>query len=295
MKFRSYILLLLLLSVLSVGCKKVSEPSAGARINVMVSIEPMATFVEAIGAERVNVTVMVPRGANPHTYEPKPSQLRAVSRAGLYAKVGSGVEFELMWMDRIVKLNPKMRIVDSSAGIELLRVERDKEHDGHESHEGRSDPHIWTSPVNAIKMVENIYSGLVTLDPEGREVYRANKEAYVKKLKGLDGSIRALLKGKEGTRVIVYHPAWAYFASLYGLEEVSVEHDGKAPTPQGVARLVKMAKEERIRIVFTSPEFSMRAAEVIAREINGEVERISPLKREYIENIERVAEAFSKL
>jgi zinc transport system substrate-binding protein len=321
-QLRSTLVMLLYFVVVGAvtGCTERGVDTApDAKIEVMVSIEPMAAFVEAIGKERVVVTVMVPRGASPHTYEPKPSQLRSVSRAALYAKVGSGVGFELVWMDRIVALNKLMQVVDASVGIELLGsgtvdaeeaaahdddgVHDDGSHDktvsgtehGAHAHEGGFDPHIWTSPKNATRMVENIYAALVSIDPEGAETYRANKEAYIEKLNALDIRIRALLKGKEGMLIIVYHPAWAYFVAEYGLVEVPIERDGKAPSAQQVVSIVDRARHDGSTVVFASPEFSTRAAQVIARELGGSVVHLSPLDREYIENMERVAEAFGKL
>ncbi|MBE9528055.1 MAG: zinc ABC transporter substrate-binding protein [Proteobacteria bacterium] len=324
-RYTHLLILILSLAIAGVvaGCaERSAETGANAKLDVMVSIEPMAAFVEAVGGDRVSVTVMVPKGASPHTYEPKPSQLRSVSRAVLYAKVGSGVGFELAWMDRIVELNKKMRVVDASVGVELLDSGTEDEedaashddhgdglHDDHDSngegatgkehgahsHAGGTDPHIWTSPKNAALMVENIYVALASLDPEGAETYRANKEAYIEELNGLDTRIRALLKGKEGTRVIVYHPAWAYLAVEYGLVEVPIERDGKAPSPQQIVNIVRRAKRDRVTVLFASPEFSTRAATVIARELGGTVVHLSPLDREYLENMERVAEAFGKL
>ena len=89
------------------GCStNENESSAGEeKIGVVVSILPQAEFVEKIGGDKVKVTVMIPPGASPHTYEPKPSQLVELSKAKMYAKVGSGIEFELSWMDKIISMN----------------------------------------------------------------------------------------------------------------------------------------------------------------------------------------------
>ncbi|MHC1636176.1 MAG: metal ABC transporter solute-binding protein, Zn/Mn family, partial [Candidatus Methanospirareceae archaeon] len=89
------------------------------KIGVVVTIPPQAEFVEKIGGEKVKITVMVPSGASPHTYEPTPSQLKEVSEAKIYFKVGSGVEFEKAWMDKIIAINPDMLVIDTSQGIEL--------------------------------------------------------------------------------------------------------------------------------------------------------------------------------
>ncbi len=260
-----------------------TEKEIGKRIGVVVSILPQAEFVEKIGGDKVQVTVMVPPGASPHTYEPTPSQLKEVSRAKIYVKVGSGVEFELAWMDKIISVNEGMFVADCSRSIGLIE-------------KGRGvDPHIWLSPRNAKVMVENIYQGLIQIDPANQEYYVKNKEKYLQELDELDKEIIQALSGKKNKKIMVYHPAWAYFCRDYGLEQIPIEKEGKEPTPQGVASLIKQAKENNIRVIFASPQFSTKSAETIAKEIGGEVVLISPLEKNYLENMRKIAEAFGKV
>jgi len=275
-----------------------TEKEISKRIGVVVSILPQAEFAEKVGGDKVQVTVMVPLGASPHTYEPTPSQLKEVSKAKMYAKVGSGVEFELTWMDKIISVNREMLVVDCSKGIELIGEEHGHEGEHHEhkeehKHHG-ADPHIWLSPKNAKIMVENIYQGLIQIDPPNQEYYARNKEKYLQELDELDNGIVQALSGKKNRKIMVYHPAWAYFARDYGLEQIPIEKEGKEQTPQGIASLIKQAKENNITVIFASPQFSTKSAEVIAKEINGKVVLISPLEKNYLENMRKVAEAFAK-
>ena len=267
-----------------------TEKEIGKRIGVVVSILPHVEFAEKIGGDKVQVTVMVPPGASPHTYEPTPSQLKEVSRAKIYVKVGSGVEFELAWIDKIISVNKEMLVVDCSKGIKLIEAEH--EHEEEHEHHG-VDPHIWLSLKNAKIMVENIYQCLTQIDPVNQEYYAKNKEKYLQELDELDKEIAQALFGKENRKIMVYHPAWAYFCRDYGLEQIPIEKEGKEPTPQGIASLIKQARENNITIIFASPEFSTKTAEVIAKEINGNVVLISPLKRNYLENMRKIAEVFA--
>lgn len=248
------------------------------KIGVVVSILPQAEFVERVGGDKVRVTVMVPPGASPHTYEPRPSQLKEVSKARMYAKVGSGIEFELAWMDKIISLNKKMLIVDCSKGIKFIE----------------NDPHIWLSPRNARIMVENIYLGLIQIDPGNREYYSRNKEKYLQELDKLDNEIAQALSEKKNRKIMVYHPAWAYFARDYGLEQIPIEREGKEATPRGILNLIQQAKENNITVVFASPQFNTKTAEAIAEEINGRVVLVDPLERNYLENMRKVAKAFAE-
>ncbi|MDP2846172.1 MAG: zinc ABC transporter substrate-binding protein, partial [Candidatus Methanoperedens sp.] len=156
-------------------------------------------------------------------------------------------------------------------------------------------PHIWLSPKNAKIMVENIYQGLVQIDPANQEYYARNKQKYLQELDELDNEITQALSGKKNRKIMVYHPAWAYFARDYGLEQIPIEKEGKEPTPQGIVSLIKQAKENNITVIFASPQFSTKSAEVVAKEIGGEVVLISSLEKNYLENMRKVTQAFAKV
>jgi len=264
--------------MLLLGCASQNENNGTGKAIVGVTIAPQTEFVERIGGNKVEVVLMVPPGASPHTYEPTPRQLEKISSADMYAKVGSGIEFEISWLGNLIDLNKEMLVVDCSEGIELLGT----------------DPHIWLSPKNAKIMAENIYQGLVEVDPGNVVYYSKNKEQYLQELDGLDLLIENSIKGKENRKFIVYHPAWGYFADEYGLGQISIEDEGKGPTPKGIVSVIKQAKENNISVVFASPEYSISSAETISQEIEGNVLLISPLEKNYISNLEQVAETFKQ-
>ncbi len=280
MKPQATIALYLLVAVLllAAGCTGVDHREQDAAIVVAVTIAPEQEFVERVGGDHVRVVLLVPPGADPHTYEPPPGILADVAGADMYAAVGSGVEFELSWKDKIAALNPGMLIVDCSSGVDLIST----------------DPHIWVSPRNAKVMVENICRGLIEVDPENATDYRRNADAYLDDLDALDAEIADALARSGVTKIMVYHASWAYFARDYGLVEVPIESEGKEPSPQRIEHLVRQAEEEGIRVIFASPEHSTRSAEVIAKEVNGTVVQVSPLAGDYLANMRRVALAFAE-
>jgi len=264
--------------------KESGKGGEGSEIIVVVTIPPQAEFVKRVGGEKVAVITMVPQWANPHTYEPTPAQLMNVSKAKMYAKMGSGIEFEIAWMDKIKSINENMLIVDCSKGIELLKED------------GKADPHIWLSPKNAKIIVENIFKGFVQIDPANSTYYEQNKEAYLRELDALDKEISQILSKTSKTsahKFIVYHPAWSYFARDYGLEQISVEEGGKEPTPKRIASITEEAKRNNITKIFASPQFKDKA-EVIAKEIGGKVVEINPLAENYIENMRKFAKELAE-
>ena len=257
------------------------EAETNDRVGVVVTILPQAEFVENVGGEKVRVTVMVPPGASPHTYEPTPSQMTALAKAEMYAKVGSGVEFELVWMDKLLATNPDMLVVDCSRGIELQEMVAEDEHEYSE----REDPHIWMSPANAQIMVRNICAGLIETDPENRRYYEQNRDNYLAQLAEIDREIIDSLAGVENQRFMVYHPAFGYFAREYGLTMIPIEKEGKEPTAAGLAHLIEQAKAHDIRVIFAEPQFDPKSAEVIAEAIGGRVVLIDALAKDYIGNL----------
>lgn len=308
-----FVLLLSLGLVLTSGCTDGPEASASPdKPIVAVSILPQAEFVEKIAGDNVKVLVMVPAGADPHTYEITSGQLRDLSKARMYVKVGSGLDFENVWMDRLIAQNPDMLIVDSSRGITLRTMEAhshdgeesaeehgseesDEEHEAEEYNESLTrDPHIWTSPQQAKIMVNNTYAGLVEIDPDNQELYMQNRDSYLAELDAVDATIRETLAGKEGSSFIVYHPSWGYFADTYDLNEISVEIEGKEPSAKDMQRLIDAAREKNVRVIFVQPGFSTTSTKAIATEINAEVVAIDPLAKDYIDNLAKVTAAFEK-
>jgi zinc transport system substrate-binding protein len=280
-----FIFILIVITIYFYNSTGNSSGSSDDKIGVVVTVGPQEEFVKRVGGDRVNVTVMVPPGADPHTYEPLPNQMKQVQDAQIYFQVGSGIEFELTWMDKLTSMNSQMKVVNTSAGIHLVPNTAEAE-------EG-SDPHVWVSPRNAKVMVENIYQSLVQADPENKDYYTKNRDEYLKELDELDKNITQTLSGKNNTKIMVYHPAWAYFCRDYNLQQISIEQAGKEPTPQNIAILVDTARNESIKVIFVSPEFSTTNAQVIANEIGGKVVVVDPLSQNYLENMKKVAGAFA--
>ena len=292
------VLVLIVVALMPGGCSPRATPEATDKLNATVSILPQRYFVERIGGDHVKVNVMVGPGADPHTYEPKPEQLKALSNAAAYFSIG--VDFENAWLARISAVNSEMWMVDTAQGIERMPMvarhhEQEAEEPGHEEESENPDPHIWTSPRLVKIQSQTICDALVRIDPEHKVAYQANLQSFLQDIDELDADIREMLDGMENRRFLVFHPAWGYLARDYGLEMVPVEIGGQEPSAAELTMLITVAKEAGIRVIFAQPEFSTRDAEAIAREIGGEVLLISALAPEWLDNLRRVAETFRKV
>ncbi len=260
-----------------------STARAEDSLKVFVSIVPQKYFVEKIGGSLLDVSIMVQPGASPATYEPKPKQMVALSRAKIYFAIG--VPFEKTWLKKIVSSNQKMLVVYTEAGIEKMPMKDGKPH-------GIKDPHVWLSPPLVMVQARNILDALLKVDPGNSSVYEANYKKFIIEIMDLDAELRRVFLGKEGERFMVFHPAWGYFAHTYGLNMVPVESEGKEPKPEALQRLIERAKRDGIKVVFVQPEFSTKSAEIIAKAIGGEVAFVNPLHPDWAKNLKEVAEKF---
>ncbi|MEA2072349.1 MAG: zinc ABC transporter substrate-binding protein [Campylobacterota bacterium] len=399
-----------------------------ANVNVIVSILPQQTFVQKIGGDKVNVTAMVKPGSNPHSYEPKPSQMRALSKADVYFPIN--LEFENAWLDKFAQQNQNMQFFDMTEGLELMNMVahthshhksstpyewtglfelqkgkyqwsfskvagqyadpamkfliievtdksknpidkyktqakklfdtntalsvkdrdtltsnngyyllnfdaqkektvfnldikkdaqylfftqhfpsefKDKEHflkdvthkdikptTTSPKAESKFDPHTWTSPANVTIMAKNIYNTLVKLDKDNEAYYRKNYENFIEEIELTDKKIRKILSSlPNNSKIMVFHPSWGYFARDYGLTQLTIEVEGKEPKPKMLEKIIKKAKQEKVKAIFTQVEFSDKSAKAIANELNIKVLKETPLAKEWSNNLIKIAGAIA--
>lgn len=267
---------------------------AGKKLLVFVSIPPQKYFVHQIGGQRLEVQVMVQPGASPATYEPKPRQMAAISRARIYFAIG--VPFEKIWLKKIAAANPDMQVVHTDHGIPKIPMatnsiesERHGERD-HQDQHGEFDPHIWLSPPLVMIQARTILNALVDIDPDHRAVYETNTKVFLSKLAALDAELKKTFAGKQGFQFLVFHPSWGYFARSYGLKQVPIEIEGKDPKPAQLKALIEYAQKKHINVIFVQPQFSSRSAELVAKAIGGRVIFADPLASDWSGNLREVAQ-----
>lgn len=290
--FRRRVILVALCLFLLTGVGHAAE-----KLSVFVSILPQQYFLEKIGGDRIDISVMVMPGASPATYEPTPRQMAGLTRASAYFAIG--VPFETVWLTRVKAANPAMAVVHVDQGIrkEPMGVHGDEQADhvqgkGHDH--GILDPHIWLSPRLAKGMAENICRGLVAVDPGNRVEYEANLQGFLLDIDGLNSRMHAILDKvpAEKRAFMVFHPSWGYFAREFGLEQIPIESEGKEPSPRELAEVITRGRAMGIGVVFVQPQFSDRSARVIAAEMGARVVPLDPLAGDWADNMLRAAKAF---
>lgn len=278
---------ILFAALLMTSCQR--KPAETQKMQITVSIIPQEYLANFIAGDKFDVQVMLPPGANHETYEPAPRDMEKISSSKLYLALGA-LDFELAWLDRFKASNPKMQIINTSQGITMLSGH---EHD-HDSDPGQKehgiDPHIWLSPSCMKIQANNICNALVNIDTANAKIYKENLNKFILLADSVDGKIREKLIGSEGKSFLIYHPALAYFARDYNLTQISIEQEGKEPSPANLSELIKTAKQKGIKTVLISKEFDTRNAEAVAREIGGKVEVFDPMALNWPENMIHLAE-----
>ena len=294
---------LFLLALLVTTCAKPQEKPD--KLNIFVSVLPQKYFVERISGDNAEVHVMVLPGHSPATYEPNPSQMKEISRAEMYFRIG--VPFEELWMKKLRQLNPELEIVDTREGITLrpmdsfitLQQQMAHRHNDDQKenyvHYNQKDPHIWLSPELVKIQARTICKNLQHIDPENSDFYSENLQNFLDDLTALQHYFEEHLSQIEHKEFLVFHPSWGYLVDEFGMVQIPIQIEGKSPAPRQLAEIIAYAKEENIRLIFVQKQFSTSSAQTIAQAIKGKVISIDPLAENYIINMRSIADIFMEV
>jgi zinc transport system substrate-binding protein len=237
------------------GCKKAGGPAQG-KIIVAVSVFPMYDIARNICGDRAMVLYAVPAGADPHTFEPKPSIARDLQNASLF--IGVEPEFD-GWVERFLPAGTKRKylVAHSDAGVP-------------------ANPHIWLSVREAKKIASFVARNLSSLDPDNKEYYLKNLAAYDEKLNSLDKSMSELFRNKSRKSFIQWHEAWNYFAADYGLTiSGTVQREGSdRSSVRSIKNIIDRARLEKVTAIVVSLVSEDKIARVLAGEIGGSIVRL---------------------
>ncbi|TDT57264.1 metal ABC transporter substrate-binding protein [Fonticella tunisiensis] len=285
-KFAAIIVAMIMIGVLS-SCSSNSNSGStdtSGKIKVMVSINPLKEFVEAIGKDKVEVQMIVPEGMEPHDFEPRAKDIEAIGNAKVFVYNGLGME---NWVDRVLGSidNRKLIVVDSSKGVSLIKASGDEDHDAF-------DPHIWLSLKEAKVQAGNIKDALIKADGANRDFYESNYNAFASQLDSLYNEYREKFDKVTNKKFVTGHAAFAYLCRDFGLEQNSVENvfaEGE-PSAKKLKELVEYAKNNNVKTIFSESMASPKVSETLAREIGAKVEKIYTIEsredgKDYLESM----------
>ena len=264
---------------------------------VSVTIEPQRFFAEKIAGDRFIIKTVVPYGQNPEMYDPTPQQMVQVSRSRAYLKIGH-IPFETAWMPSVKANSPGLDVFDMSEGMLLIEQHpHDHDHaDGedhcHHSHVG-ADPHTWSSISGAKTIAWNTLNAFTSIDKENTEYYWNNYNKLIALIDSVDMEIKTLVEPLSNRSFIIYHPSLTYFAREFRLEQLSIEMEGKEPSPSQLKRLIDASRESGAKVVFVQQEFDKKNAEVVSNETDCKLVVINPLSYNWDEEIIHIAKSLA--
>jgi zinc transport system substrate-binding protein len=270
---------LILVSMLSCGRKGINTSD---RI-ITVSIAPFKYFVDVISGGDFRVNVMVPAGADPHTYEPFPDQIIQLRQSVAYISNGF-LGFEMNWLDRFYEINSTMKRL--SLGDKIDPLGSGHNHEG--GHVEAADPHFWVSPKCALIIASSVKDFLCGLNPLQKDKYETNYKELVLKIQDVDNRAEKFFTGLPNKVFMIYHPNLAYLARDYGLQEIPVEYEGKEPPPSRIRELIDMARKDKLKIIFVQREYDSKNAKAIAGEIGAMIKIIDPLSENWMKEIDYI-------
>jgi zinc transport system substrate-binding protein len=297
------LLSMLTLTILT-ACTGEEPTDTAGKLLVGVTIVPQKAFVRAVCGDLADVIELVPPGFSPESYDPTPVQMSRLSKAAVFFTLDlpaeQNMDFTMLadttiidLADPISEAYPDRYFSDGEDHQEDAddysadAAEDDEDGDGHD-HTGR-DPHVWISPRRAAVMVQTIADEMGKVDPANAATYAANAEATIAQLTALDEELTGLFDGIPTKTIIVFHPAFGYFADDYGIEMLALEDNGREATAVHLTEMIDIAREKGIRTIFIQKESATRQADSFAQEIGGRTVELDPLSEDYIVNIRHMA------
>ncbi len=270
----SLLLLTFTFSACSIKPVNTSSNNTGApkRLKVASTIFPLHDIVRRVGADKIDAILILPPGSSPHTFEASPSQAKEIQNVDVMFKIGGEVD---SWVTNLVSAgNKDLKVIDLSQTIVLKPFEAQVNSDNN-----NLDPHYWLDPTNALIMVDEIVQELSLQDNTNAAYYQEQGNNYKEEIKARDIIWQEKLASLNNKELVVFHDAWGYFASHFGLKIAATfePFPGKSPSPQYLKDLQDVVKEHKIKAVFVEPQLAGSTVSALAQDLNLKVYSLDPI------------------
>lgn len=249
-----------------------SQEKSG-KLQIVCTLFPQYDFTRQLVGEKAEVILLLTPGTDSHSYDPSPVDMVKINESDLFIYTGELME---SWAtDVVASLDEKVEVLNLSEGINLRQSEDKYSSHAQEEHDHSADPHIWTSPVNAMQITEQICAKICEIDPENASLYQENKEAYLEKLNALDAGIRQITAAAENKTIVMCDRfAMLYFCEEYGLDYIAAFDactSNAEPSPAVIVEITKAVKEKNIRAVFCAELSNRKVAQAVSEQTGAEV------------------------
>ena len=275
----------------------ISGAAGGEAIPVCTGLAHVAHIASVVGGKRIKVTAMLPPGRSPHDYAPGTRELRLAMRSKLFFTTN------MLYEQRITRaLKDHVPVVNVSEKIHRIPLDsgkHDHHHCGLDHHScggdaESGDPHVWLSPVNCALMAERIAEELGRIAPAYKAEFKQRAADFAMRMRKCHETMLKRLAPYKGRSFFVYHPAFGYFANLYGLEQKAIELGGREATPARMASVIREARKAGVKVVFVQKQFNPASAKALANAIKGEVVELDPLAPDAEKNFNDICSALLK-
>lgn len=242
---------------------------------VAASIFPLYDMARNIAGDKVEVVLILPPGASPHTFEPTPSTARELADVSAVFIIGHGLD---NWSIKLAENSRGADIIPVDNNIDLLESDHDDEQEGDEAEDGQ-DPHYWLSAKNAIVIAQNIRDSLVKLYPQYSDEFIDNYESYILELQNLDREITERLSPLGNPNFASFHSAWNYFSRDYPVRQSASfeEFPGKEPTAEYLRTFANNVRRYNVKVVFAEPQFSTAPILPMAADLGVSISVLDPI------------------
>lgn len=249
---------------------------------VAATIFPLADIARNVAGPHAEVVQVLPAGASPHSFSPRPADIVKLQEAKAMFMIGHGLDD---WALELTQSLPGMEPLVLNEGIELMEFEHEhghedeEENENEEEHEEGLDPHYWLSPTNAKLIARNVAEYLAQLDPQNADAYQENLASYEDKLDSLREEVGQILFEKENRHLVVFHDSWNYFAREFGLEVVGTfqPSPGQEPSPAQLAELYHLVEENDVKTIYSEPQLSPEVLRPFLEDMGLELAVLDPL------------------
>lgn len=263
-------LMLLILAVCFVGGCGTQEdtPPKKARLTIVTSFYPM--YVDALQLTKdvpgVKVICLTkPQVGCLHDYQLSPENVKTLERADIFLINGAGME---TFLDKVKSIRPDLTIIDASRDIPLIA----------DSH-GHTNPHVWVSPANKLRQIENITGPLTAADPDHADAYRHNSKRYIGEVTAVRDKLTDAVKGASKKSFVTMHESMHYLAKDLGLtitDVIAAEH-GHEPSAKDVEDCIRLMNETDTKVIFIEPQYAEKTAQTVARETGAAIYTLDPV------------------
>ncbi len=258
--------------------------------HVLVSVAPYKFLVEKIAKDTITVDLMVPAGASAHTFEPTPKQMIKAGSADIWFLLGES--FETKASQALLAHKPSLRLVDLRQNVDLITA--DPISGACCCCAGSQDLHIWLSCIQARIQSETIANALIAAFPQHKELYEKGLQSLKKDLQQLNDNIQEILKPVVNRVMMVSHPAYAYFCRDFHFKQLSIEIEGKDPTPKQLHTVLNLARALSVKKIFAQPQYSTKGAQLFAKELGAELIILDPYSEEYMQTMLTIAKRLAQ-